>query len=180
MHDCSRTVRHRPAWSHAPPQHTPTPTSHTHLDTQASKLQRQYLEGKHTDVVIRVRIGGETEEPQAATHQEGAVVDDGEAEDGGDAEAGSAGAAAAEATEGDTTAASGDAAAAATPVVTAADPVADSYTDIKAHALVLCTLSPYFDKALSGEWTEATARRIELTVEDEQALEDLKLLIKLS
>ena len=39
--------------------------------------------------------------------------------------------------------------------------------------------SAYFDRALSGQWTEATTRRMELTVEDEQELEDLKLLIKL-
>ena len=54
------------------------------------------------------------------------------------------------------------------------------HTDIKAHSLVLRTLSPYVDGALSGDWTEAAERRIELTVADEQELEDLKLLIKLS
>ena len=57
---------------------------------------------------------------------------------------------------------------------------ADAYTDIKAHALVLCTLSPYFDKALSGDWAEAAERRVELEVEDEQELADLRLLINLS
>lgn len=75
MHGCSRTA-HTAAWSHAPPPRT---HNHTHMDTQASKLQQQYGEGKHTDVVIRVRIGGEAEEeePQADTRQEEAVDDDG-------------------------------------------------------------------------------------------------------
>ena len=85
-------------------------------DTQAARLERQFLEGKHTDVVIRVRIAG-----------------------GGDA-----------------------------------------YTDIKAHANVLSASSPYFDRALSGDWTEAVERQVELTVDDEQEQEDLKLLIKLN
>ena len=131
-----------------------SPHSRPHADTQLSKLQEQYLEGKHTDMVIRVRVVREAEEPPAATHQEGAVDDDGKPRMGGDAAATSAGATAA-------------AAAAATPV-------ADAYTDIKAHVLVLCTLSPYFDRALGGEWAEAAERRVELTVADEQELEDLE------
>ena len=45
---------------------------------------------------------------------------------------------------------------------------------------MLSASSPYFEKALSGDWTEAVERRVELTVPDEQALEDLKLPIKLS
>ena len=85
-------------------------------DTQAARLERQFLHGKHADVVIRVRIAG-----------------------GGNA-----------------------------------------YTDIKAHSVVLSASSAYFDRALSGEWTEAAKRRVELTVDDEEELEDLKLLIKLS
>lgn len=40
--------------------------------------------------------------------------------------------------------------------------------------------SPYFDRALSGEWVEAAERRVELEVPSEQELKDLKLLIKLS
>ena len=43
---------------------------------------------------------------------------------------------------------------------------AEAYTDIKAHAMMLCARSAYFDRALSGEWAKATERRIELTVED--------------
>jgi hypothetical protein len=45
---------------------------------------------------------------------------------------------------------------------------------------VLRSRSLYFDKSLDGEWAEAAARRVELTVLDQQAVEDLKLLIKLS
>ena len=62
----------------------------------------------------------------------------------------------------------------------AAAAVADVYTDIKTHSLVLRTHSTYVDRALGGEWIEAAERRVELTVADEQELEDLKLLIKLS
>ena len=62
----------------------------------------------------------------------------------------------------------------------AAADAADRYTDIKAHAFMLSANSAYFKKALSGEWTEASERRVELSVKDEQELEDLKLLIKLS
>jgi hypothetical protein len=54
------------------------------------------------------------------------------------------------------------------------------YTDIKAHSLVLRTRSLYFDKGLSGDWAEAAEQRVELTVENEQAVEEVKLLIKLS
>lgn len=53
-------------------------------------------------------------------------------------------------------------------------------TDIKAHSMVLRTTSPYFEACLRGEWTEATERRVELEVENEDGLEELKLLIKLS
>lgn len=40
--------------------------------------------------------------------------------------------------------------------------------------------SPYFKKALAGEWAEEVERRVELMVANEQELEELKLLIKLS
>ena len=55
-----------------------------------------------------------------------------------------------------------------------------NYTDIKVHAGIVSARSAYFDRALSGEWAEAAERRVELTLEDEQELEDLKLLIKLA
>jgi hypothetical protein len=90
------------------------PPIHPHV--QLARLQQQFVEGKHTDMVIRVSVQGADSEP----------------------------------------------------------------TDIKAHSLVLRTRSPYFDKSLSGEWAEAAERQVELTVEDKQALQDLKLLIKLS
>ena len=83
---------------------------------QAARLERQFLDGKHTDVVIRVRIADSIAKPP----------------------------------------------------------------DIKAHSVVLSACSAYFDRALSGDWAEAVERRVELTVDDEQELEDLKLLIKLS
>jgi hypothetical protein len=56
----------------------------------------------------------------------------------------------------------------------------DHYTDIPAHSLVLRAWSPYFDKCLSGDWAESAERRVEVTVENVQELEDLQLLIKLS
>ena len=62
----------------------------------------------------------------------------------------------------------------------AAATATDAYTDIRAHAILLSASSPYFDKALSGEWAEAVERRIELEVMNEQELEDLQLLVKLS
>jgi hypothetical protein len=109
---------------------------HAHLHTQLAKLQQQFVEGKHTDVVIRVRIRGDA---AAAKRQR---------------------------TEG--------------PASAGASTAADQYTDIPTHSLVLCARSAYFEKSLSGDWAEAAERRIELTVENEQELEDLKLLIKLS
>ena len=57
---------------------------------------------------------------------------------------------------------------------------ANGCTYIKAHSVVLCSQSAYFDKCMEGEWTEAAEVRVEVTVPDEQAGEDLKLLIKLS
>lgn len=48
------------------------------------------------------------------------------------------------------------------------------------HSAVLCSRSEYFNACLSGAWAEAAERRVEVTVEDEQAVEDLRLLVKLS
>ncbi|KAI9029153.1 hypothetical protein DFJ74DRAFT_477614 [Hyaloraphidium curvatum] len=56
----------------------------------------------------------------------------------------------------------------------------DAFVDIRAHTNVLCARSDYFAKCLSGDWVEAERRRVELALPDEQALEDLKLLFKLS
>ena len=56
----------------------------------------------------------------------------------------------------------------------------DQFTNIKAHSVMLGARSDYFQTCLRGEWPEAAGRRVELTVPDEQAVEDLKLLIKLS
>ena len=117
-----------------PNGNSPDPTSTARPSTQLARLQQQFVEGKHTDMVIRVRI--EEQQPPAGKRQRV------------------------------TRAAAADA--------------PDGYTDIKAHSLVLRTHSPYFDKGLSGDWAEAAERRVELAVEDEQAVEDLKLLIKLS
>ncbi len=113
------------------------PPSNTRPSTfkQLARLQQQFVEGKHTDMVIRVHI--KNDQPPAPKRPR-------------------------------TTRAT----------AAAADPV--EYTDIKAHSLVLRTHSPYFDKGLSDDWAEAAERRVELAVEDEQAVEDLKLLIKLS
>jgi hypothetical protein len=108
----------------------PLHLSHT---TQLANLQRQFVEGKHTDIVIRIRVG---EQQQPAAKRRRTTEEDEE--------------------EG------------------------DAYRDIQAHSLVLRTRSPYFDKSLDGEWAEAAARRVELTVPDQQAAEDLKLLIELS
>lgn len=55
----------------------------------------------------------------------------------------------------------------------------DDFTN-KTHSLMLRTLSPYFDKALTGDWIEAAERRVELKVASEQEMWDLKMLIKLS
>jgi hypothetical protein len=113
------------------------PSHHnTHTQQQLTRLQQQYLEGKHTDMVIRVRVIGEGEEEEQEPSTAKRMRISAEA--------------------------------------------ADVYTDIKTHSLVLRTRSLYFDRALSGEWTEAAERRVELEVADEQELEDLKLLIKLS
>jgi hypothetical protein len=57
---------------------------------------------------------------------------------------------------------------------------ADRYTKISAHAVVLCAQSAYFDKCLGGDWAESEERVVKLTVENDQELEDLRLLIMLS
>ena len=102
-------------------------------------MQRQFEQGVHTDMVIRVRVG----EPQPPAAKRKRVSK-----------------------------------AAAAAAAAAAD--ADRFTDIKAHSVVLSARSDYVEACLRGEWAEAAERRVELTVPDEQALEDLRLLIKLS
>lgn len=52
-------------------------------------------------------------------------------------------------------------------------------TDILCHAVVLCARSPYFESSLSGEWNEAQTKTVEIELKNEQAMEDMKLLIKL-
>jgi hypothetical protein len=52
-------------------------------------------------------------------------------------------------------------------------------TDIICHAVVLCARSSYFEAALSGEWNEAQTKTVEVELENEQAVQDMKLLIKL-
>ncbi len=44
---------------------------------------------------------------------------------------------------------------------------------------MLCACSPYFESSLAGEWAESQTKTVEVTLESEQAVEDLKLLIKL-
>lgn len=94
-----------------------------------------FLEGKRTDIVIRVRIIGmeqqQQQQPAPPTTKLWQLTK--------------------------TYAAAAAAAA-----------FADRYTDIKAHSLVLSACSAYFDKCLSGDWADATTRRVELTVADEQ------------
>ena len=46
--------------------------------------------------------------------------------------------------------------------------------------MVLCARSAYFEKSLTGDWAETAERCVELSVADEQELEDVKLLIKFS
>lgn len=52
--------------------------------------------------------------------------------------------------------------------------------DILCHAIILSACSPYFDTSLSGEWNEAQTKTVEVVLENDQAVEDMKLLIKLS
>ena len=52
-------------------------------------------------------------------------------------------------------------------------------TDILCHAVVLCARSPYFESSLSGEWNEAQTKTVEIVLENDQAVQDMKLLIKL-
>lgn len=56
---------------------------------------------------------------------------------------------------------------------------ADLFTDIAAHANVLCSQSPYFDRCLGGDWAESVEGRVDVTVPNEQAAEDFRTLIKL-
>lgn len=52
-------------------------------------------------------------------------------------------------------------------------------TDVWCHANVLCACSPYFEAALSGGWNEAQTKTIEVALQNEQAVQDMKMLIKL-
>ena len=52
-------------------------------------------------------------------------------------------------------------------------------TDIICHANVLCVRSPYFRACLGGEWNEAQTKTVEINLENDQAVQDLKLLLKL-
>jgi hypothetical protein len=44
---------------------------------------------------------------------------------------------------------------------------------------IFCAYSPYFASSLSGEWNEAQTQTVEVVLENEQAVQDMKLLIKL-
>lgn len=57
----------------------------------------------------------------------------------------------------------------------------DGYTEeVEAYSGVLSACSTYSARALSGQLTQTTTRRVELTVGNKQELEDFKLLLKLS
>ena len=64
----------------------------------------------------------------------------------------------------------------ATPLMSVPQP---RTTDILCHAIVLCACSPYFESSLGGEWNEAQTKTVEVVLENDQAVEDMKLLIKL-
>ena len=53
-------------------------------------------------------------------------------------------------------------------------------TDILCHANVLCARSPYFESCLDGEWSEAKIKTVEIVLANDQAVQNMKLLIKLS
>jgi len=53
-------------------------------------------------------------------------------------------------------------------------------TDILCHANVLCARSPYFESCLDGEWSEAQIKTVEIVLANDQAVQNMKLLIKLS
>jgi len=52
--------------------------------------------------------------------------------------------------------------------------------DILCHAVILSSRSPYFDSALSRGWSEGEKKVGEIALADEAAVEDLKLLLRLS
>jgi len=52
-------------------------------------------------------------------------------------------------------------------------------TDILCHANVLCARSPYFEPALGGEWNEPQTKTVEVVLKNEQAVQNMNLLIKL-
>ena len=52
-------------------------------------------------------------------------------------------------------------------------------TDIFCHAVVLCARSPYFESCLGGEWKEAQSKTVEISLESDQAVQDMKVLLKL-
>lgn len=57
----------------------------------------------------------------------------------------------------------------------------DNRISIPVHTLLLCSRSPYFASALTGgTYQEAQTKTVEITLADKEAVEDLKLLIKLS
>jgi hypothetical protein len=57
---------------------------------------------------------------------------------------------------------------------------ATKHIDIPCHAVVLCSNSAYFRSALEGQYTEAQNKVVELTLVDQQAVNDLRLLLKLN
>lgn len=52
-------------------------------------------------------------------------------------------------------------------------------TDISCHAVFLCARSPYFESCLGGEWNEAQTKTVEISLENNQAVHDMKLLLEL-
>lgn len=58
--------------------------------------------------------------------------------------------------------------------------LATKHIDIPCHTVVLCSNSAYFRSALEGQYTEAQNKVVELTLVDQQAVNDLRLLLKLN
>lgn len=52
--------------------------------------------------------------------------------------------------------------------------------DIPYHSVVLTARSAYFNSSLGGEWVENQKKIVEIALEDQQAVDDLRLLLKLN
>ena len=191
--------RHLQNQNATPPHHAhPAHTHHPHAHAQDSaallcltmamadanslhEMQRQFLEGRPCDCIVRVTLQ-ENEEPCLTAQERRIVSVHGLPEPGAvltreKPEAGAAkGVLTAQLEPRTKKARTGEGHGGARPTTRGfPEPI-----DIPCHAVVLCARSPFFSSALGGGCAEARSSIVEIVLDNEQMVEALRLLLKLN